>query len=202
MDCSALRDWTSFHSEFSRVFGFPAFYGKNMDAWIDCMTSLDKPENGMSTVHCATGSILTLELNNASDFEKRCPEQYKALIHCSEFVNRRRIEAGEAAVLTLDLKSDNQSPHTVLFAIGCVAALLAFASAICSWTSPFPLVPDGQGGFSLNPMGDRVLLAGLLSALAASILGAFCKGKLRLTLVLSGPLLAVCSLLGWLGNHR
>ncbi|MEG9436351.1 barstar family protein [Edaphobacter sp. HDX4] len=27
MDCRAFRDWTSFHSEFSRVFGFPASYG-------------------------------------------------------------------------------------------------------------------------------------------------------------------------------
>lgn len=87
------------------VFGFPAFYGKNMDAWIDCMTSLDKPEEGMSTVHCASGSILTLELNNANDFAKRCPEQYEALVHCAEFVNTRRIEVGETAVLALDLKS-------------------------------------------------------------------------------------------------
>jgi hypothetical protein len=105
MDCRALRDWTSFHMEFSRVFGFPAFYGKNMDAWIDCMTSLDKPEDGMSTVHCASDSILTLELSNADDFAKRCPEQYEALVHCAEFVNTRRIEVGEAAVLALDLKS-------------------------------------------------------------------------------------------------
>ena len=73
MDCSALHDWTSFHFEFSRVFGFPAFYGKNMNAWIDCMTSLDKPEDGMSTVHCASGSIATLELSNASDLAERCP---------------------------------------------------------------------------------------------------------------------------------
>lgn len=98
--------------------------------------------------------------------------------------------------------TDNQSSRRVIFAIGCVAALLALASAICSWTAPFSLVPDGQGGYSLNPMEDRVLLAGLLSALATSILGAFGKGRSRLAVVLSGPLLAVCSLLGWLGNHR
>ena len=105
MDCNAIRDWASFHSGFSRTFGFPAFYGKNMDAWIDCMTSLDKPENGMSTVHCASGSTLTLELNNASDFAKRCPEQYEALARCSEFVNMRRIEVGETVVLALNLTS-------------------------------------------------------------------------------------------------
>jgi RNAse (barnase) inhibitor barstar len=105
IDCRALRDWTSFHSEFARVFGFPAFYGKNMNAWIDCMTSLDVPDDGMSTVHCELGTVLTLELNNASDFASRCPEQYEALVHCAEFVNTRRVEVGETAVLVLDLKS-------------------------------------------------------------------------------------------------
>jgi hypothetical protein len=102
----------------------------------------------------------------------------------------------------MDDRTENQSPRRVMLAIGCIAALIALASTVSSWTAPFPLVSDGQGGFSLNPLEDRVLLAGLLSALAASILGAFGKGKLRVALVLSGPLLAVCSLLGWLGNHR
>ena len=27
-----IRNWDSFHDEFNRVFGFPAFYGRNMDA--------------------------------------------------------------------------------------------------------------------------------------------------------------------------
>lgn len=72
----------------------------------------------------------------------------------------------------------------------------------CSWTAPFPLISDGHGGFSLNPLEDRVFIAGLWSALAASILGASGKGRSRVAVVLSGPLLAVCSLLGWLGNHR
>ena len=63
------------------------------------------------------------------------------------------------------------------FWIGCVALLIALASTVCSWTAPFPLISDGRGGFSLNPLEDRVLLTGLLSALAASILGAFGRGK-------------------------
>jgi hypothetical protein len=102
----------------------------------------------------------------------------------------------------MDDQTENESLRTVLFTIGCIAALLALASTVCSWTAPFPLVPDGQGGFSLNPLEDRVLIAGLLSATAASSMGAFGKGKSRVAVVLSGPLLAVCSLLGWLGNHR
>ena len=66
-----------------------------MDAWIDCMTSLDMPDDGMSIVRCAPGTVLTLELNNASDFASRCPEQYEALVHCAEFVNTRRVDIGE-----------------------------------------------------------------------------------------------------------
>ena len=63
-DCNNIRDWDSFHEEFARVYGFPDFYGRNMNAWIDCLTSLDAPEDGISSVHCEPGSVVTLELAN------------------------------------------------------------------------------------------------------------------------------------------
>jgi hypothetical protein len=72
-----------------------------MNAWIDCLTSIDEPGDEMSTVHCVKGSVLTLELQSVRDFRRRCPEQYAALIECSAFVNWRRLEVGEAAVLAL-----------------------------------------------------------------------------------------------------
>ena len=101
LDCKNITDWSSFHEEFARVFGFPSFYGKNMDAWIDCMTSLDAPEDGMSAVHCASGTVLTFELDNVQPFANRCPEQYNALIECSAFVNWRRLEVGKPSVLAM-----------------------------------------------------------------------------------------------------
>ncbi len=104
VDCRKIHDWNSFHHEFERVFGFPAFYGRNMNAWIDCMASLDAPDDGMTMVHCAPGELLTIELNHASSFKVRCPEQFEALIHCSNFVNERRVEVGESAVLTLSFE--------------------------------------------------------------------------------------------------
>ena len=103
LDCQNIHDWPSFHEEFARVFGFPDFYGKNMNAWVDCMTSLDAPDDGMSAVHCDSGSVLTLELENVKRFKERCPEQYNAIIECSAFVNWRRIEMGGLAVLALSL---------------------------------------------------------------------------------------------------
>ncbi|HEY4354488.1 MAG TPA: barstar family protein [Acidobacteriaceae bacterium] len=105
LNCGNIRDWASFHEEFSRVFGFPSFYGKNMDAWIDCMSSLNAPDDGMSTVHCEPGSILTIDLENAADFARRCPEQYAALFSCAAFVNARRNEVGEPSVLALNFLS-------------------------------------------------------------------------------------------------
>ena len=71
-----------------------------MDAWIDCLTYLDDPEAGMTAIH-ATDGVMALQLEHVDDFICRCPEQYAALIDCSAFVNWRRIEMGEAAVLAL-----------------------------------------------------------------------------------------------------
>jgi RNAse (barnase) inhibitor barstar len=46
IDGTRLQSWDAFHSAFASAFGFPDFYGRNMDAWIDCMTSLDSPGTG------------------------------------------------------------------------------------------------------------------------------------------------------------
>jgi RNAse (barnase) inhibitor barstar len=105
IDCSKITDWQSFHDEFARVFGFPAFYGRNMNAWIDCMTYLDQPEDGMTSIHCEPGRVLTIELENVKDFKIRCPEQFSAIIECSAFVNWRRIEMGQQPVLALSFWS-------------------------------------------------------------------------------------------------
>jgi len=101
IDGKKIQNWDSFHDCFTEALGFPGFYGRNMDAWNDCMTSLDCPEDGMSSVHVEIGGVLVLCLSNAEDLKKRCPEIFEALVECSAFVNYRRIEKGEQAVLAL-----------------------------------------------------------------------------------------------------
>ena len=44
---SKITDWKSFHDECAAVFGFPDFYGRNMNAWIDCLTYV-REGDGMS----------------------------------------------------------------------------------------------------------------------------------------------------------
>ena len=86
---------------FAEAFGFPDFYGKNLNAWIDCLTYLDEPDAGMSTVHVLPGQTLTLAIENAKSFKERCPDLFMALVECVAFVNWRRIDTGDSSVLTL-----------------------------------------------------------------------------------------------------
>jgi hypothetical protein len=123
LDTRRIIDWDSFHRIFQELFGFPAVYGRNMDAWIDCMTSLDEPRAGLSSIHVPQGEVLVLQLDHVSDFPSRCPEQYAAIIECAAFVNWRRIEVGYNAVLalsfyppdptTLDAAAKDQAAHNV-----------------------------------------------------------------------------------------
>ena len=101
IDTRRIIDWNSFHNVFSEAFGFPEFYGRNLDAWNDCMSDLDAPESGMSSVHATAGGVVVLQLEHVTDFAVRCPEQYAAVVECSSFVNWRRIENGAGPVLAL-----------------------------------------------------------------------------------------------------
>lgn len=107
LDTGLITDWGTFHDVFAKTFGFPDFYGRSMDAWIDCMTCLDDPAAGMSNVHADPGCIVVLHLQGVDGFSCRCPEQYVALLECAAFVNWRRIERGEPAILALSF--DKQS---------------------------------------------------------------------------------------------
>src|SRR5437879_5330891 len=101
IDGSKIKDWDTFHDHFSEAFGFPDFYGRNMDAWIDCMTSLGAPDDGLTSIHVASGDVVVVCISEAAELEKQCPEIYDALVECSAFVNWRRIEKGKQAVIAL-----------------------------------------------------------------------------------------------------
>lgn len=96
-----IVDWNSFHTVFSETVGFPEFYGKNMDAWVDCMTHLDEPESGMTHLSLQPGDVLVLLISGVADLRRRCPEIYVEIVECSSFVNWRRIERGREAVIAL-----------------------------------------------------------------------------------------------------
>jgi hypothetical protein len=101
VDCKNIIDWPTFHDEFNRVFQFPDFYGRNMDAWNDCMTSIDAPDEQMTGIHCEAGSFLTIELANVNELRGDRAQFLEAIVDGVAFVNFRRIDVGERPVLAL-----------------------------------------------------------------------------------------------------
>lgn len=104
IDCHRIVDRATFHDVFAAAFGFPDFYGRNMDAWIDCLTCIDDPDAGMTNVFVPAGSVLAIELIGAGDLASRSRDLYDDIVSGSSFVNWRRIEQGEPPVLALSFK--------------------------------------------------------------------------------------------------
>lgn len=98
IDATRITEWDTFHSVFAEVFGFPGFYGKNMNAWIDCMSYLDDPEAGMTSIHGTVSDPVVLQVDN---IDRLPTELYLAIVECAAFVNWRRIETGDSAILVL-----------------------------------------------------------------------------------------------------
>lgn len=98
LDAKRIVDWDTFHDVFAEIFGFPSFYGRNMNAWVDCMTYLDDPDAGMTTIHGTAADQVILQIDNVGCLPSAI---YDAIIECAAFVNWRRIEMGEPAILTL-----------------------------------------------------------------------------------------------------
>jgi RNAse (barnase) inhibitor barstar len=94
IDGKGICDWASFHDVFAELFGFPSWYGRNMDAWIDCMSTLDDAVAGLTKWCVQPGQIVTVQIDHATAFAARGAEQYRALVECTEFVNERRAVQG------------------------------------------------------------------------------------------------------------
>jgi hypothetical protein len=98
---SKIKNWETFHTVFAETLGFPDFYGANMNAWVDCLQSIDEPDDGMTSIHVEKGEMLVLDFGECTAFAARCPEQYEAILDSSAFVNYSRLETGDAPVLSL-----------------------------------------------------------------------------------------------------
>jgi RNAse (barnase) inhibitor barstar len=99
LDTTKITDWASFHQVCKEAFGFPDFYGKNMNAWIDCMSSLD--EEGMTKFLLGADENLNIEIIETEIFNSRLPEIFKELIECTAFVNQRYIERNGKSKIAL-----------------------------------------------------------------------------------------------------
>jgi len=90
VDGRTLKNWDAFHDFFASEFDFPDYYGRNMDAWNDCMSD-----------HCYSHGLVSLHIDNASEFKKMNEDAFNALVECSGFINWRATEDGDAPLIVL-----------------------------------------------------------------------------------------------------
>ena len=95
-----IRNEKTFHAVCQRVFGFPDFYGHNMDAWIDCLSCLDDPAAEMSSFTLAPGELLVVVVPESAKLKD---EIFDALIDGAVAVNSRFVEHGKQPLVALVL---------------------------------------------------------------------------------------------------
>jgi RNAse (barnase) inhibitor barstar len=90
IDINQIKDWDSFHDVFAQTFLFPDYYGRNIDAWIDCMDEF-------------TDELTLIDLGDCRALKETNPEIIEAINECSAFVNYRRIESNQNPVLIISM---------------------------------------------------------------------------------------------------
>jgi len=98
IDGAAICEWKRFHEISAEVFGFPDFYGNNMNAWIDCMADL-RIDSRMSKFLLQPRQMLQIELLNSKLLRMNTADVFDGLLAGAAAVNRRFLAAGESAAI-------------------------------------------------------------------------------------------------------
>lgn len=103
LDGAKLSDWPAFHRECRQAFGFPDYYGDNMDAWVDCMSYL-RDDEGMTKFQLSPDETLKIDISNTELMRKQAPDILSELEFCIAVINERYADYGEKPALELVLR--------------------------------------------------------------------------------------------------
>lgn len=98
LDGAAMTTEAELHAELARGFGFPSFYGANADALLDCLSYLDEPAAGMTTIYPPPGGIVVIELRDAAAMPASV---YLVLVDAVALANHRLRAGGGRALIAL-----------------------------------------------------------------------------------------------------
>ncbi|MEM7640945.1 MAG: barstar family protein [Pseudomonadota bacterium] len=107
LDGRTMTSQDGFHKAFADGLGFPDFYGRNMDAWLDCMSCIDAPESGMSDVFIPSGGLLVIRIRNAEIMRKADPDLWKEMQECVEYANEELRKHGGSRIRIVKGPADN-----------------------------------------------------------------------------------------------
>ena len=98
-----ITDEASFHAQCLQAFGFPAFYGNSMDAWVDCLSYL-RDEDSMSKFRLKPNEVLEIVVQDAESLKAQAPDLLEEVTFCIAGINERYEDYGEKPALKLVLK--------------------------------------------------------------------------------------------------
>ncbi|MBV1874269.1 MAG: barstar family protein [Gammaproteobacteria bacterium] len=89
---ASIQDWESFHNEFQKKLGFFEGYGRNLDAWIDCMSDLytNGEYESLTKYNLNEGDKLILNVLNVEVWREVSPDTFEAFIDCCVAANAER----------------------------------------------------------------------------------------------------------------
>jgi len=98
-----IIDEAHFHAQCVSAFGFPEFYGNNIDAWVDCLSYLRDDEN-MTKFRLKPNEVLEIVVQDAEAMKVQVPDLLEEITFCVAGINERYEDYGEKPALKLVLK--------------------------------------------------------------------------------------------------
>ncbi len=92
LDGAIIKDWESFHNQCAQVFGFPNWYGANLNAFIDCLSYLSEGD-GLANVVLSPQEMLRINIDGFERFSGAQPEIACALLEAVATINQRYVES-------------------------------------------------------------------------------------------------------------
>jgi len=103
IDFTKITDLETFHAAFNETMGFPHFDGHNLDAWIDCMSSIDDVDAGRSSVTISPDESLEMIIIGTESALKNCPKVFNAFLEGTASVNQSFLKKRSKTILKVIL---------------------------------------------------------------------------------------------------
>ena len=87
-----IKDWNSFHIEFQEKMGFIEGYGRNTNAWIDCMTDIftNGDYKSLTKYNLNEGDKFILRIVNAEKWKEQNTDIFNAFIEFCIWSNNEK----------------------------------------------------------------------------------------------------------------
>lgn len=92
-----IVDWPTFHDVVAADLDFPDYYGRNPDAFFDCVWDLARDAEALRPAR----GPLTIDLGDIAAFRARCPEQFHLIVDAIAAMNDASLAKGRQPRLFL-----------------------------------------------------------------------------------------------------